>query len=93
MAVIGHGEVLLGGKPDEIEASLNGKVWQKATEKSELKSHSNKYKLISNHFHMGKMMVTVIAEDMPGEEFNKKLPTLEDAYFNLLYDQQKTLAL
>ena len=42
---------------------------------------------------MGKMMVTVVAEDMPDEEFNKKSPTLEDAYFNLLYDQQKNLAL
>ena len=92
MAVIGHGQVLFGGKPDEIEASLNGKVWEKTTEKSELESYSEKYRLISNHFYMGKMMIIVVADDIPDGSFYQKLPTLEDAYFNLLYDQQKNLA-
>ena len=93
MAIIGHGEVLLTGKPDEIEASLNGKVWEKAIEKTDLQSHSNRFKVISNHFHMGKMMITVVSEEVPAGTFFKKAPTLEDAYFNLLYDEQKTAAL
>ena len=93
MAIIGHGEVLLTGKPDEIEASLNGKVWEKTIEKSELESYADRYKLISNHFHMGKMMITVVAEDMPDGDFYQKAPCLEDAYFNLLYDQKTTKVL
>ena len=91
MAIIGQGEVLLTGKPYEIETSLNEKIWEKSIEKSELALYSEECKLISNHFYMGKMMITVVADDIPNGEFYKKSPTLEDAYFNLLYDQQKSL--
>ena len=93
MAIIGQGEVLLTGKPDEIEASLNGKVWEKAIEKADLESYTTRYKVISNHFHMGKMMITVVSEDVPDGTFFKKAPTLEDAYFNLLLDEKITLTL
>jgi len=89
MAIIGEGEVLLTGSPSEIEASLNGKVWEKQIDKAEYAEHKEKYKVISNHFHLGKMMVTVVADDMPDGDFYKKSPNLEDAYFNLLFDHQK----
>jgi len=92
MAIIGDGEVLLTGSPMEIEASLNGKVWEKQIEKAEYQTHKEKYKVISNHFHLGKMLVTVVADDMPDGDFYKKSPGLEDAYFNLLFDRQKVLA-
>ena len=90
MAIIGQGEVLLTGRPDEIEASLNSKVWEKTIEKSALHAHSKKYRLISNRFHMGKLMITVVADNLPDPDFYGKSPSLEDAYFNLLYDKQKT---
>ncbi|MEM9830283.1 MAG: ABC transporter ATP-binding protein [Bacteroidota bacterium] len=93
MAIIGQGKVLLTGSPDEVQASLMGKVWEKQIEKSELNEHYEKYDVISNHFHMGKMMVTIVAEEMPNGAFIKKTPTLEDAYFNLIHNQQKTVLL
>lgn len=89
MAIIGNGKVLMQGKPDDIEKALEGKVFEVPVEKSELLSYQEKYKVISQRFYMGKMMITVVAEDLPGGEFDSKAPSLEDAYFNLLFDQNK----
>jgi ABC-type multidrug transport system ATPase subunit len=36
MAIIGAGKVLLRGKPDEVEASLNGRLWELQVDKHEL---------------------------------------------------------
>lgn len=88
MAIIGKGEVLLTGKPSEIEISLSGKVWEKKINISEFESYKTKYKVISNRFHLGKMMVTVVANNLPDSAFYQKQPSLEDAYFNLLYTQE-----
>ena len=89
MAIIGKGEVILTGKPEEVEASLNGKIWEKQIERPDLKVYQEKYDVIANHFHMGKMMITVVADDMPDGGFYRKSPTLEDVYFNLIQNQQK----
>lgn len=89
MAVIGNGKVLMQGKPDEIENALNGRVFEVPIDKSELTCYQEKYKVISQRFYMGKMMINVVSDDLPNGEFSGKAPTLEDAYFNLLFDQNK----
>jgi len=92
MAIIGNGEVLLTGIPGDIESSLNGKVWEKQIEISAFGTHQAKYRVISNRFHLGKMMITVVAGDMPDGDFYQKAPSLEDAYFNLLYNRSEPVA-
>jgi len=89
MAIIGNGKVLMQGKPDDIENALQGKVYELPIEKSELLRYQEKYKVISQRFYMGRMMITVVSDDLPSGEFSGKAPNLEDAYFNLLYDQKK----
>ena len=89
MAIIGDGEVLLTGKPEEIQTSLEGKLWELQIDKSELGSYETKYNVISSRFHLGKLIITVVADDLPGEKFSPKLPTLEDAYFNVLFNQKQ----
>ncbi len=88
MAIIGEGEVLLTGKPHEIQRSLAGNVWEKQIEKAAFEKHRQSYAVISNRFHLGKMLITVIADTAPDAEFYAKQPTLEDAYFNLLFHQK-----
>jgi len=89
MAIIGNGKVLMQGKPDDIVNALQGKVYELPIEKSELLRYQEKYKVISQRFYMGRMMITVVSDDLPSGEFSGKAPNLEDAYFNLLYDQKK----
>ncbi len=84
MAIIGQGEVLLTGKPDTIEAALNGRLWELQIPKEELTAYQNEYQVISSRFHLGKLLITVVADDLPSGEFWQKAPTLEDAYFNLI---------
>lgn len=93
MAIIGDGEVLLTGSPEEIEASLEGKLWELQIEKSELTSYESEFNVISSRFHMGKLIITVVAGEQPSEKFTAKVPTLEDAYFNVLSNQKQGVAI
>lgn len=96
MAIIGKGEVLLTGVPGSVAGSLGGLVWEKEIEKEELATHEQAFKVISNRFHHGKLLVTVFSDGMPDSSFVSKKPTLEDAYFNVLagheLPQEKHLA-
>lgn len=92
MAIIGDGEVLLTGSPEEIEASLDGKLWELQIEKSELTSYESEFNVISSCFHMGKLIITVVADEQPSEKFTAKVPALEDAYFNVLFNQKQGVA-
>lgn len=91
MAIIGRGEVLLTGSPDEVEKALEGKVWEKQIEREELSNYEDKMNVISSRLHLGKLLITVVADDLPDGDFWAKSPNLEDAYFNVL-SKQKELA-
>ncbi|PKV49236.1 ABC-type multidrug transport system ATPase subunit [Aquimarina sp. MAR_2010_214] len=88
MAIIGNGKLLLTGKPHQIESELNEKLWELEIDKSELETYTKNHTVISNRFHGGKMLITLLDDDMPNEKCWKKMPTLEDAYFNLISNQQ-----
>ncbi|MEM9391369.1 MAG: ABC transporter ATP-binding protein [Bacteroidota bacterium] len=83
MAIIGNGNVLLSGKPDEIQHSLDGLIWEKQIDKSDLTSYEQTYNVISSRFYLGKLMITMVADEAPDSRCAKRQPTLEDAYFNI----------
>ncbi|MEO0573200.1 MAG: ABC transporter ATP-binding protein [Bacteroidota bacterium] len=84
MAIIGNGQVVLTGKPDEVEEAMRGKIYEMPIPKDELAVYQEKYKVISQRFFAGKLMITVMADDMPSGGFDSKAPSLEDAYFKIL---------
>ncbi|MEM8898208.1 MAG: ABC transporter ATP-binding protein [Bacteroidota bacterium] len=88
MAIIGHGEVLLTGKPDEVETALNGRIWEIQISREELPFYQEEYFVISSRFHLGKLIITVVSDSQPSGDFWLKAPTLEDAYFNLVRKNQ-----
>jgi ABC-type multidrug transport system ATPase subunit len=89
MAIIGGGRVLLTGRPDEVEASLHEKLWEMPIEKAQLPDYEDRYTVISSRFHLGNLLITVVADEPPGGAFRAKRPSLEDAYFNRLYTQNQ----
>lgn len=89
MAVIGGGKVLLTGKPYDIENSLQGRLYELPIQKTELSQYQQQYNVISHRFNAGKMMITVMADEMMNGKFSEKAPSLEDVYFNLLSQQQQ----
>ncbi|TRX54330.1 ABC transporter ATP-binding protein [Fulvivirga sp. M361] len=84
MAIIGHGEVLLTGTPNEVAGALDGKIWEKEIDKDELEKYEGSLNVISNRFHLGKLLITVASDHRPDHDFDQKIPNLEDAYFNVL---------
>ncbi|MEM0941622.1 MAG: carboxypeptidase-like regulatory domain-containing protein [Bacteroidota bacterium] len=93
MAIIRQGEVIITGKPDEVEALLRRKIWEKQVEKSDLNMYKEKYDVIANHFHRGNRMITRATQDLPKGGPHQKSPTLENVYFNSIQNQQKALVL
>ncbi len=87
MAIIGEGKLLLHGNPQQVEESLNEKLWELQIDKKELADYQKNYTVISNRFYAGKMLVTLLSDDMPTPNSWRKSPTLEDAYFNLIANQ------
>ena len=84
MAIMGNGRVLLEGSPAEVERNLKDRLWIKEIAKPELERYSKEFKVIASHFHLGKLQVTVDAEACPGDGFEAKASSLEDAYFQIL---------
>jgi ABC-type multidrug transport system ATPase subunit len=84
MAIIGDGKVMLTGKPDEIEQALQGQLYELPIDKNQLTEYQEKYRVISQRFFAGRLMITVLADEMPSGEFDSKVPSLEDAYFKIL---------
>jgi len=81
MAIINQGRVLLTGKPLELVASLEGRVWQKAVARSELEAVKAAYPVISTRLLAGRTQVNAVGETAPGDGFAPAAATLEDVYF------------
>jgi len=81
MAIINFGEVLLQGKPDEVINMLNGKVYRKLIDKDAADQYKN-MEVISTRLQRGKLEITVVAENNPGDGFSQMDPSLDDVYFS-----------
>ncbi len=81
MAIINLGEVLLQGHPDEVIQQLNGKVWRKLINKSDLTNMAG-IEIISSRLLRGMIEVTVVSDSLPDSGFVLAEPGLEDVYFS-----------
>ncbi|TPN88025.1 ABC transporter ATP-binding protein [Aquimarina algicola] len=81
MAVFNEGKILVQGNPQELSNTLNGKVYKKQIEKSELENLQSEYIILSNYLRGGQFYVNIYSETDPGEGFEKVSNTLEDFYF------------
>jgi ABC-2 type transport system ATP-binding protein len=81
MAIINKGEVLLTGRPNELIASLRGRVWSASVPRADLEEAKKKYPVISTRLIAGQTLIHVISDSSPGTNFEVIAPTLEDGYF------------
>ncbi|MBS1932429.1 MAG: ABC transporter ATP-binding protein [Bacteroidetes bacterium] len=80
-AIISSGEVLYAGDPENAVNSLDGKIFSKAINQSEIVFYQQEYKVISTQLKSGKLHIRVIHESDPGNDFTASTPSLEDVYF------------
>jgi ABC-type multidrug transport system ATPase subunit len=82
MAIICQGEVLMQGKPAEGIASVQGRIYKKSIEKSELGEYRGKYSVISTKLLEGKLSLRIESEEDPRAGFIPVPADLEDVYFS-----------
>jgi len=88
MAIISEGTVLLTGDPRTVIAGLQGKIWKKMIEKSELENCKREHKVISTRWFAGRVVIHALSENAPGAGFQQVEADLEDVYFTTLKQNQ-----
>ncbi|MDP5121402.1 MAG: ATP-binding cassette domain-containing protein, partial [Spirosomaceae bacterium] len=82
MAIINKGEVLYTGSPNKAIEAIEGKVYRKKIEKSELENYKNQYDVISEKLIGGNPVIHILSDDgNPGNGFGTVSGDLEDVYF------------
>ncbi|MBK8393295.1 MAG: ABC transporter ATP-binding protein [Saprospiraceae bacterium] len=82
MAIINKGQVVMEGKPQEIIDNLQGKLYQKTIQKSELDGYKETYQVISQRLYQGNQIIHIISETHPGSDFKAIDANLEDVYMS-----------
>jgi ABC-2 type transport system ATP-binding protein len=83
-AIICGGEVLYVGTPHDAIKMLEGKIWAKSIDKSEVDDYRNTYRVIATNLSEGKLFIRIAADENPGNGFEHMKPSLEDVYFNAI---------
>jgi ABC-type multidrug transport system ATPase subunit len=81
MAIMGNGKIIVRDAPENLIESVEGKVWRKKIDKSELESVKANLPFLSSRYLMGGVIVSVLSGENPGPGFEKDDVKLEDAYF------------
>ncbi len=81
MAIIDQGRLQFAGTPQMAEAELDGRVWQKSIDKSELDSYRDRYEVISTKLVAGRPLIHVLSDSHPQDGFSEIAPDLEDVFF------------
>lgn len=81
MAIICLGEVVAQGHPIALTESIDGRVWKKIIDKSELESYQKDFQVISTHLKAGKTIIHVLSDIQPDHSFEGSAANLEDVYF------------
>jgi ABC-2 type transport system ATP-binding protein len=82
MAIIHQGKVLYQGSPDSAIGALDGRVWHRSIEKSELPEFEKKYQVISNRLVGGRPSLHVLSSQSLNGGFSPGIPDLEDVFFS-----------
>jgi ABC-2 type transport system ATP-binding protein len=82
MAIIHEGRVLFAGAPDDAVATLDGRIWQKFVEKTELKDLDTRFRVISTKLIAGRPLIHVYSAEPPGDGFAPVHADLEDVFFS-----------
>ena len=88
MAILAEGKIICQGNPIKLTESLEGKIWVKTISKEDLPSYKSRFKVISTRLLSGMTQVQVLADEEPGNGFEKVRPDLEHVYFSTLLKNQ-----
>ncbi|MFD2562359.1 ABC transporter ATP-binding protein [Aquimarina rubra] len=85
MAIINQGQVLLKGNPIQAIEELEGMIYQKTIEKSELNTYKQEFAVIAEKFIQGKPVIHILDKSNPGNGFKAIPADLEHVYFSNIF--------
>lgn len=83
MVIMNNGKLLTKGKPKELIAKLDNKIWSKSIQNHELSDYQTNFHIINQQLIERKLQITVFSEKNPGD-FVHTTPLLEHVYFHAL---------
>lgn len=92
MAIMGKGKILIHGKPDEVIARLDGAIYSKIIDRSELDGYEADYQVLFSTLVGGRTRIHIVSDGDPGNEFVATPVSLEDIYFSTLREHQIQIA-
>ncbi len=81
MAIMGNGQIVVRGAPEALIDNIRSHVWRKTVDRDDLPAIKENYNFLSSRHLKGGIQASVLANASPGEGFEQKEETLEDAYF------------
>ena len=84
MAVLAGGRVLVEGKPSELIAQLEGRVWRKTIRKDAVARYRESHTVLATRLFAGETRIHILADERPEEGFERVSANLEDVYFSVL---------
>ena len=84
MAIIGSGRVLVHAPPRKIVEAVEGKIWTKKINRSDLEACKKQCSVIATHIKQSQMRIHVFSDTAPDVSFESKAPDMEDAYFSAI---------
>jgi len=84
MAVLHQGRVLLSGQPRVLTEGLDGRVWRRTVDRTDLEALRSRHTVLSTRLVEGRTAVRVLADACPEPGFETAAPDLDDVYFAAL---------
>jgi ABC-type multidrug transport system ATPase subunit len=89
LCIMNQGKMLMKATPQSAINHLKDKLWTKAVNSIELESIRQKYRLLSaNYISEDQLSIRILSQQQPDNSFDSAAPQLEDAYFNVLLEDQ-----
>ena len=84
MAIIDRGTILLEADPLGAIAALQGKIWRRVIDRSELAAVERTHALISTKLLAGRTVVRIYSDTQPSGDWQPVEADLEDVYFSAM---------
>jgi hypothetical protein len=84
LAIIDKGAILLEAEPLRAVAAMQGRIWRRVIQKTELPELERAQSVISTKLLAGRTVVHVHSATSPGPGFDPVEPDLEDVYFSTM---------
>jgi ABC-2 type transport system ATP-binding protein len=84
LAIIDKGAILLEAEPLRAVAAMQGRIWRRVIQRTELPELQRAQSVISTKLLAGRTVVHVHSETSPGAGFDLVEPDLEDVYFSAM---------